>query len=230
MTLIMNNFSADVRNEREAREVYALQHAPKGVYRSFVKRALDIALVMLAAPVAFTIIGLTALAVMLDGHSPFYTQQRVGKGGKTFRIWKLRTMVVDADRFLADYLARNPGAKLEWDATQKLKRDPRITKVGRVLRKLSIDELPQLFNVLNGTMSLVGPRPMMVNQKHLYHGTAYYNMRPGITGLWQVSDRNECEFVGRVGYDEEYYRELSFSTDLDILMKTVTVVLRGTGY
>jgi exopolysaccharide production protein ExoY len=99
-----------------------------------------------------------------------------------------------------------------------------------MLRKTSLDELPQLFNVLTGDMSLVGPRPIMVNQKALYPGRRYYDMRPGLTGLWQVSDRNECSFAGRVRFDDIYHRTMSFGTDLRILGQTVTVVLRGTGY
>ncbi|TCM78981.1 sugar transferase [Rhodovulum steppense] len=191
---------------------------------------LDLVLVILTAPFSVPLILFMALLVTTDGHRPFYTQLRVGRNGKAFRLWKLRTMVPDADRILEDYLARNPVARLEWTATQKLKRDPRITPVGRFLRKTSLDELPQLINVLNGTMSLVGPRPMMVAQKPFYPGTAYYDLRPGITGLWQISDRNECDFVGRAPYDEQYHRVLSFWTDLVVLFRTVAVVLRGTGY
>ena len=115
-------------------------------------------------------------------------------------------MVHNADELLEAYLAENPAAKLEWDATQKLKRDPRITLVGRILRKTSLDELPQLWNVLNGTMSLVGPRPMMLCQRASYSGQSYYNLKPGITGLWQISDRNESEFIARVRYDDVYDR------------------------
>ena len=171
-----------------------------------------------------------ALLVALDGHNPFYSQLRVGKDGKHFRMWKLRTMVHNADVLLESYLDRYPEARAEWDSTQKLKNDPRITFVGRLLRKSSMAELPQLFNVLNGTMSLVGPRPMMVNQQNTYTGHAYYRLRPGITGLWQVSDRNHCKFIGRVQYDEQYDKTLSLKTDLRVLFLTVAVVLRGTGY
>ncbi|MEM6421078.1 MAG: sugar transferase, partial [Pseudomonadota bacterium] len=162
--------------------------------------------------------------------NPFYRQARLGRHGRVFRIWKLRTMVVDADARLEAYLARNPAARAEWDATQKLKHDPRITIVGRFLRKTSLDELPQLINVLTGQMSLVGPRPMMVNQRHLYDGDSYYHLRPGLTGLWQVSGRNDCRFVDRVRYDNTYAARISFLTDLGVMLRTVGVVLRGTGY
>ena len=139
-------------------------------------------------------------------------------------------MVKNADDQLESYLDANNAARVEWDATQKLKKDPRITRVGRILRKTSMDELPQLWNVLNGSMSLVGPRPMMIEQEQYYYGRSYYELRPGITGLWQISDRNECSFVGRVAFDEAYNRSLSLGTDIGILQKTVGVVMRATGH
>jgi lipopolysaccharide/colanic/teichoic acid biosynthesis glycosyltransferase len=160
------------------------------VYRVFGKRAIDLTLVLLAMPLWLPLLVIGAALVMLDGHNPFYSQERIGRNGRVFRIWKLRSMVPDADVFLENHLANNPEARAEWDVTQKLKEDPRITPVGRVLRKISLDELPQLLNVLTGDMSLVGPRPIMVNQQALYPGRRYYDMRPGLTGLWQVSDRN----------------------------------------
>lgn len=200
------------------------------LYRAFAKRALDVVLVLVSAPVWLPLVIVGAALVMLDGHNPFYSQERLGRNGRVFRIWKLRSMVPDADAVLESYLTRNPEARAEWDATQKLKQDPRITVVGRMLRKTSLDELPQLINVLTGDMSLVGPRPIMVNQKALYPGHRYYDMRPGLTGLWQVSDRNECSFAGRVRFDDVYHRTMSFGTDLRIMGQTIAVVLRGTGY
>jgi lipopolysaccharide/colanic/teichoic acid biosynthesis glycosyltransferase len=143
---------------------------------------------------------------------------------------KLRTMVPDADRMLEQFLDRNPEARLEWNSTQKLKADPRITPVGRLLRKTSMDELPQLWNVLIGDMSLVGPRPMMPSQRSLYSGVAYYALRPGITGPWQVSDRNEVEFSKRAEFDREYEEDISLLTDLGLLLATMRVVIKGTGY
>lgn len=199
-------------------------------YRTKGKRALDIALLVAAAPFVVPFILASALLIMIDGHNPFYSQMRIGKGGKVFRMWKLRTMVHNADELLDAYLAENPVAKLEWDSTQKLKRDPRITLVGRILRKTSLDELPQLWNVLNGSMSIVGPRPMMVSQKEHYNGKGYYRLQPGITGMWQVSDRNEGEFVGRVRYDDMYDRMVSLRLDVKVLLRTVVVVFRCTGY
>ena len=199
-------------------------------YRNGVKRVFDVALVLASGAIVLPVIAILAVLVSLDGHSPFYSQVRIGRGGRYFRMLKLRTMVPNADAMLADYLARNPAARAEWDATQKLKKDPRITRMGRILRKTSLDELPQLFNVLVGQMSLVGPRPMMQKQQVLYSGSSYYDLRPGLTGLWQISDRNECNFQDRVKFDDVYNRVISLRTDVGILFKTVQVVLRGTGY
>ncbi len=200
-----------------------------GLYRNGAKRVLDVLLVLAGAPIILPLVLILALLVMRDGHAPFYTQARVGRGGRIFRFWKLRTMVSDADARLAEYLANDPQAKAEWDHAQKLKNDPRITRIGSFLRKTSLDELPQLWNVLKGDMSLVGPRPMMPRQQVLYPGTAYYALRPGITGTWQISDRNQCSFAARAEFDADYEQSLSFARDVHILLSTVGVVLRGTG-
>lgn len=198
-------------------------------YRSIVKRPLDLALVLLAAPVIVPLILLLAIFVMRDGGNPFYTQLRVGRNGRTYRMWKLRSMVVDADDRLQSYLEANPEARAEWDLTQKLRNDPRVTRFGRILRACSMDELPQLFNVVKGEMSLIGPRPMLPEQQAMYSGDAYFRLRPGITGLWQVAGRNRTSFTDRAIYDERYDRQLSMSSDMGILMRTVSVVLRRTG-
>ncbi|WP_425051233.1 sugar transferase [Psychromarinibacter sp. S121] len=200
-----------------------------GLYRSFGKRALDILFVLLVAPMALILIAVAALLTALDGHNPFYFQPRVGRHGRTFWLVKIRSMVTDADEQLAAYLASNPEARREWDDKQKLDNDPRITRVGHFLRRSSLDELPQLWNVLTGDMSVVGPRPMMVEQQEIYPGKAYYDLRPGITGAWQVSDRNECSFAGRARFDNEYNAQLSLKLDLDILFRTAGVVLKCTG-
>lgn len=199
-------------------------------YELGLKRVFDVVCVILAAPIVVPLVGFMAILVALDGHSPFYKQNRVGRGGQIYRIWKLRTMVADADKMLKGYLATNPDAAAEWALTQKLKRDPRITSIGHALRKSSFDELPQLWNVLVGEMSLVGPRPMMPEQREMYPGRAYYKQRPGITGSWQVSKRNESTFADRARFDTEYVADLSFANDIKILLATVRVVLKGTGY
>lgn len=201
-----------------------------GLYRVYAKRIFDlVAVAFLAIPVLL-VVAVTALVVALDGKSPFYLQKRVGRGGREFSIIKLRSMVKNADDLLEEYLRQNPDARAEWDEKQKLQHDPRITPIGRFIRKTSLDELPQLWNVLVGHMSLVGPRPMMPSQKAIYPGRAYYEMRPGITGLWQVSERNEASFRQRAFYDNLYHRELSLGADLFVMLKTVFVVLRANGH
>ena len=204
--------------------------ARSGLYRNYVKRLFDVAAVVASGLVVGPLILFLALLVAADGSNPFYWNERVGRRGRNFRMLKLRTMVPDADKMLEDYLSRNAEARLEWNSTQKLKTDPRITRIGRFLRKTSLDELPQLWNVLTGDMSLVGPRPMMPSQRPLYHGLAYYSLRPGITGIWQVSDRNESAFSKRAEYDSEYDEKLTFRMDMWLLWSTVRVVLKGTGY
>ena len=199
-------------------------------YRGGAKRALDTLIILAASPLVIPVVLALAVLVFLQGGKPFYSQPRLGKGGRVYTMWKLRSMSRDADEALEAYLESNPAARAEWDSTQKLKDDPRITKLGRVLRKSSLDELPQLWNVLKGDMSLVGPRPMMPCQKDLYPGTAYYKLRPGITGIWQVSERNESTFADRARFDAQYDRLLSLKTDIKLLLATVQVVLRGTGH
>jgi exopolysaccharide production protein ExoY len=199
-------------------------------YLTWGKRVLDLGLVLLASPVIIVLVGLLALLVAADGSNPFYSQLRVGRGGRLYRMWKLRTMVVDAEAELEAHLADNPLARDEWNSNQKLKSDPRITTVGRVLRKCSMDELPQLWNVLIGDMSLVGPRPMMPEQQAIYPGSAYFRLLPGITGPWQVSKRNECTFSDRARFDTSYEQTTSLRTDLGLLWSTIRVVLHGTGY
>ncbi len=200
------------------------------LYELGLKRVFDVFAVLIAAPLAVPFIAILALAVGWRGGNPFYSQARVGRNGAIYRIWKLRTMVPDADRLLGAYLAACPDAAAEWKTTQKLKNDPRITPLGHILRKCSLDELPQLWNVLIGDMSLVGPRPMLPEQQDLYPGRAYYTQRPGITGTWQVSERNESSFADRARFDTDYIADLSFANDVKLLAATVSVVVRGTGY
>jgi exopolysaccharide production protein ExoY len=202
----------------------------RGPYRRGLKRVFDLCAVLAAAPVVVPLIGGLAVAVALRGGQPFYKQDRVGKGGQVFRMWKLRSMVRDADALMEAHLAANPAARAEWDATQKLKDDPRITGLGRFLRRSSLDELPQLWNVMTGDMSLVGPRPMMVCQRDIYPGTAYYALRPGITGLWQIAGRNRTTFAARAEFDAAYEAEVTLKQDLRVLWRTVNVVLNATGY
>ncbi|UWQ21846.1 sugar transferase [Jannaschia sp. W003] len=201
-----------------------------GWYRMGGKRVLDLAGVALLAPVALPLVALLALPTALwGGGAPLFTQSRVGRGGRPFRMWKLRTMVPGADAALERHLRADPAARREWDLYQKLRHDPRVTPVGAVLRRFSLDELPQLWNVLRGDMSLVGPRPMLASQQGLYPDRAYYRLRPGITGAWQVSDRGRGTFADRARHDAAYERALGLRTDAAILLATTGAVLRATG-
>lgn len=203
----------------------------QSTYAQFGKRVLDVSLIMLTAPIWLMVIAVCAVALMIEGGNPFYRQARLGKGGRTFQILKLRTMVMDADVQFDKLMRTDAALRHEWETTQKLKNDPRITPVGNILRKTSLDELPQLWNVLIGDMSLVGPRPMLPEQLSLYGPSrAYFSLRPGITGMWQVSARNEEVFSFRSRVDATYARSVSLWQDLDLLFKTVGVVVRRTGY
>lgn len=213
-----------------SRELASFCLRPKGLYGRYAKPVLDKLLILAVLPIALPIIALCALALWIESGQPFYTQQRLGRSGKRFSILKLRTMVRDADAVLESYLAANPAMRAEWDEMQKLKNDPRITRVGNFLRATSIDELPQIWNVLIGDMSLIGPRPMMPEQLEMYGDPkSYFALRPGITGLWQVSARNNSRFTYRNEVDGAYRRNLSLPMDLTILIKTFGVVLRRTG-
>lgn len=221
---------ASRRRRRVMRLAYKRPENRRPAYRHVFKRMVDMALVVMSAPFILPLIAIFALWVSRDGGQPFYWQERIGQNGRVYRMWKLRTMVEDADRCLEECLKADPEMRAEWDCKQKLMNDPRITRTGQFLRKTSLDELPQLWNVLIGDMSLVGPRPMMVFQKALYPGTDYYELRPGITGLWQISDRNTSSFADRAKFDAVYNQTLSLLVDMRVLFATVRVVLRGTGH
>ncbi len=201
----------------------------RSFYSSYGKRVFDILFVVFTLPLGVLIVLGAALLTALGGQFPFYQQDRVGRGGRVFRMLKIQTMVPNADAALEDHLQQNPAARTEWNDKQKLENDPRVTRLGEVLRKTSLDEMPQLWNVLKGDMSIIGPRPMMKDQQSLYPGEAYYALRPGITGPWQISDRSHGTFAGRAAYDTEYSRTLSLKNDLRILASTAGAVLRCTG-
>jgi exopolysaccharide production protein ExoY len=193
------------------------------------KRALDIA-VALSAIIAVLPLCLLVWAVIrcTSKGSPLFVQQRVGLGGRMFPCFKFRTMAPDADVLLQEYLAKEAQAASEWHKTQKLMKDPRVTRLGRVLRKTSIDELPQLINVLRGEMSCVGPRPILPEELKRYgrHLESYLSTRPGLTGMWQVSGRGKVSYEERVALDHRYVSGWSLLLDLKILVKTIVVLAR----
>ena len=199
---------------------------------SFLKRTVDITASATALLLLSPVFLVTSLAIRKDSDGPaMFTQKRIGKDGKLFEIYKFRTMVPDADKKLFEMLEKDEKAREEYKLNKKLKNDPRITKVGNFLRKTSIDELPQLINVLKGDMSLVGPRPYLpreVKDMGEYYDTIIES-KPGITGLWQVSGRSNTTFEQRLEFDKEYTENKGFLYDMGLLTKTVGVVVKKNG-
>jgi len=196
--------------------------------RSFAKLALDAVLGSFSMLLVTPLCALIAAAIRLDSAGPiFYSQERIGQHGQRFRAWKFRTMVVNADAVLNAHLLENPGLRTEWERDHKLRDDPRVTRVGRFLRIMSLDELPQLWNVLHGEMSLVGPRPIVDSEVPRYGDKfdLYTRVRGGLTGLWQVSGRSDTTYAERVNLDSWYVRNWSVWLDLCILFRTIAVVL-----
>jgi len=216
---------AGVRNTALAGIVSAVR--PVGLSR---KRILDIILAGSAIVLLAPLLTLCFLACLLTSPGPgIFWHRRVGFGGKRFACFKFRTMVHDSQDCLSDYLASNPDARKEWEATHKLQFDPRVTAIGSILRKTSLDELPQLFNVLIGDMSIVGPRPVTEEELLKYSSSAgaYLSCRPGITGLWQVSGRSGTTYSKRVACDSYYAANWTMTLDLKILLVTLPVLLNA---
>jgi len=197
-----------------------------------VKRVLDIVFALVLGILALPVAALIAIAILLESPGPlFFTQYRIGKGNRRLRLWKFRSMTRDAEQELWAYLEKHPAAAIEWWRRRKLKNDPRVTRVGRLLRRTSLDELPQLWNVLRGEMSLIGPRPVVEEEIARYGPSfsLYLQVTPGLTGLWQVSGRNNTSYRRRTELDSEYIRKWTLGLDLTVLLKTVPVVLGGRG-
>ena len=212
-------------------DIFAAPYSPTFTQR-MVKRSVDI----VGALAFFVLLGplylLVAAAVFIGMGGPVhYRQTRLGRDGRPFRCYKFRSMVKGSDEVLMRHLEQDAAARTRWEQFQKLDSDPRVTRVGRVIRRLSLDELPQFYNVLKGDMSLVGPRPCMVRQRTLYgRGWVHYcHMRPGITGLWQVSGRNRLSFADRVALDARYAAEWSLRLDARLLARTFRIVVSRDG-
>ena len=197
-----------------------------------LKRAIDVLVAMIVLVTGLPVMIVVALAVKLTSPGPiFYGHKRLGFGEKWFSAWKFRTMYWNADAILRDYLAAHPEARDEWERDQKLKDDPRVTRIGRFLRRMSLDELPQVWNVLKGEMSLVGPRPIVAKEIDKYGNVfgTYSAVKPGITGMWQVSGRNDVTYEERVKLDQYYVANWSPWLDVFILAKTILVLIRRDG-
>jgi Undecaprenyl-phosphate galactose phosphotransferase WbaP len=199
---------------------------------SFIKRFLDISVVITGGLVILPFLLIITLLIRITSKGPaLYTQNRIGLKGKEFKTYKFRTMVLDSDKQLQQILEKNPKIREEWNSSQKIKDDPRITKFGRFLRKTSLDEFPQLINVLRGEMSLVGPRPIVQNEISKY-GEDFeriFSVKPGITGLWQVSGRSDTCYADRISFDTYYLQNWSIWMDLWVLYRTISVVLKRSG-
>ncbi|WP_157019522.1 sugar transferase [Mesorhizobium xinjiangense] len=197
-----------------------------------VKRSFDVGGAMAGVILLSPLLAMLALLVKLhDGGAVFYGHPRIGRNGRAFRCLKFRTMVENGDEVLNQHFAMYPESRQEWRETRKLQNDPRVTRVGAVLRKLSLDELPQLFNILRGEMSIVGPRPVVKDELDLYGpaATYYLQSRPGLTGLWQISGRNDVSYGTRVAFDRQYVENWSFFIDLKIIAKTFPAVVTSRG-
>lgn len=196
------------------------------------KWIMDMVLSIIVLVVLFPLFVLVGLLIKLTSKGPiFYSHSRIGQGGKHFNIFKFRTMYQNADQMLEKYLEENPQYREEWETEQKIRKDPRITPIGRILRKLSIDELPQVWNVIRGEMSLVGPRPIVDDEIEKYADkfAVYKRVKTGITGLWQVSGRNNLPYEERIRLDEYYVRNWSIWLDVYIMARTIWVVLGRDG-
>lgn len=196
------------------------------------KFLIDLTATLIGGLLILPMIVAIAILIKLDSAGPiFYRQTRIGQGGESFRAWKFRTMVTNAEQSLQDYLDKHPELQDAWDKDHKLREDPRVTRIGRFLRRTSLDELPQLWNILRGEMSLVGPRPIVDEEIPRYGDkfTVYTKVIPGLTGLWQVSGRNNITYQQRVSLDAYYVRNWSVWLDVYILIRTVWVVVTGEG-
>jgi exopolysaccharide production protein ExoY len=195
-------------------------------------RAFDIMIAIAVILFTLPLLAMIALAVTSqDGGPAMFAHERIGRGGRKFKCLKFRSMVIDSEKRLSEVLKRDPRARAEWARDHKLRSDPRITRVGDFLRRSSLDELPQLFNVLRGDMSIVGPRPIVAAEAPRYgrHFASYCDVRPGITGLWQVSGRNDISYRRRVAMDAVYARHKSLGWDIKLLVLTVPAVLFANG-
>lgn len=228
-----DSYSYTEIGSRSVASFHRAEGAPAATFRYRVlKRCVDVFLVLVASPFILLAVGIIAAMVALSSPGPiFYSHRRIRKNGAFFSMWKFRTMCLNSAEVLEDHLAKNPKARAEWNKSHKLRKDPRITPVGSFLRRYSLDEVPQFWNVLMGQMSLVGPRPIVAAEVEKYGSgfECYCRVKPGLTGLWQVSGRSGLEYDERVALDCEYVHRWSLHRDLVILLKTFSSVIRQDG-
>lgn len=201
-------------------------------YNIATKRALDLFMLILGSIVVIPFMLIVALLVKVSSPGPlFYGHERIGKKGQTIKVWKFRSMIVNADKALEKILAENPEYRAEWESSRKLKNDPRITGIGKFLRKTSLDELPQVFNILKGEMSFIGPRPVTRSEEEKYGENFEYifSVSPGLSGMWQVSGRSDTDYGERVAFDSYYIQNWSLWLDIWLIFRTIGVVISGKG-
>lgn len=211
---------------------FSVTHNLTKNWNLLIKRIIDLLLIIISLPLTFPVILILSLLVKLTSKGPvFYGHERVGKNGKHFKTWKFRSMVIDADKRLEEILANDPKRREEWEKDRKFIDDPRVTKVGAFLRKTSLDELPQLFNILVGQMSFVGPRPVTEGELEKYGKYAEYvfSVQPGLSGMWQISGRSDTGYEERITLDSYYIQNWSIWLDIWIIIKTIWVVIKGKG-
>lgn len=228
---LLNGYSGGSQHTTGSRHVAA--HQPAGLIRyRFVKRILDLCVIALMLPILLPALLLVGAVVKFTSPGPvFFSHRRICRHGAFFSMWKFRTMCVNSSEVLDQYLATRPAARNEWNRTHKLRRDPRITSVGLFLRRYSLDELPQVWNVITGKMSLVGPRPIVAAEVEKYgqYFDYYTRVKPGVTGLWQVSGRSKLSYDARVKLDSDYVLNWSLLRDSRILLATVKSVVNRDG-
>jgi len=226
-----NTISMNVRDFGGILGFSSTHNLTKG-FSLFIKRFMDLFMLLLACPVLIPVVITVSIIVKLTSKGPiFYGHKRVGRNGKEFKCWKFRSMVIDADKQLEKILAENPEMRVEWEKDRKFTNDPRVTKIGKLLRKTSIDEIPQFFNVLTGEMSFIGPRPVTEPELVKYGNKRDFilSVQPGLSGMWQISGRSDTGYEERITLDSYYIQNWSVWLDLWIVIKTVYVVFKGKG-
>lgn len=219
-------------NGHVSRPIHSPLPTTAGFYRNGGKRLFDIAASALALLLLTPLLVVISFIIFLyDRGKPIFVHKRVGQDGNSFGCLKLRSMAMNAEERLQELLASSPEMRAEWEETQKLDKDPRVTRIGNFLRKTSLDELPQFLNVLKGEMSLVGPRPIVQDELARYgdNATSYLRLRPGLTGPWQTTGRNDVSYNERVQMDVAYERDITLVEDLRIMVMTVVTMLKRTG-
>ena len=231
----MNNEASIMQERTISKEEFKMTSLIKLKQKVFygVKRAFDILVSLIGCIALLPLMAIVKISNMISGdYNPiFYKQKRIGKDGKLIYIYKFRSMIPNADEALKELLEKSPERRKEWEENQKLENDPRITKMGNILRKTSLDEVPQMINVLKGDMSLIGPRPLIEGELDSHNGNhqIYENVRPGITGWWACNGRSATTYEERLNLEYYYVQNMSLTLDIKCIIKTVLAVIKKDG-